>query len=142
MGAPMRPSAPREADRPVGELLRDLGDEIATLVRQEISLAQIELTEKAKPVAASASLFGATALLALGAFGALTACFIAALALELEVWVASLIVAVVYGIIALALLYAGRKKLREAGSLVPEQTTQTIKEDIEWAKTRAKSGAR
>jgi uncharacterized membrane protein YqjE len=138
----MRPSAPREADRPVGELLRELGDEIATLVRQEISLAQIELTEKAKPAVASASLFGATAMLALGAFGALTACFIAALALVLEVWVAALIVAVVYSIIALALMYAGRKKLREAGSLVPEQTTQTIKEDIEWAKTRAKYGAR
>ena len=142
MGASMRPSAPREADRPVGELLRELGDEIATLVRQEISLAQIELTEKAKPAVASASLFGATAMLALGAFGALTACFIAALALVLEVWVAALIVAVVYSIIALALMYAGRKKLREAGSLVPEQTTQTIKKDIEWAKTRAKSGTR
>lgn len=138
----MRPDAPREADRPIGELLRELGDEISTLVRAEVALAKVEITEKAKPVVATAGMFGGTALLGLGAFGALTTCFIAALSLVLEVWVAALIVAVVYGIAAYVLVEAGKKKLKEAAPLVPTQTAQTVKEDIEWAKTRAKSGVR
>ena len=138
----MRPDAPREADRPIGELLRELGDEISTLVRQEIALAKVEIAEKTKPVVASAGMFGGTALLSLGAFGALTAFLIALIALWVPVWAAALIVTVVYGIIAFVLAQTGKKKLHEAAPLVPEQTAQTVKEDIEWAKTRAKSGAR
>ncbi|MBV8299700.1 MAG: phage holin family protein [Candidatus Eremiobacteraeota bacterium] len=138
----MRPDAPSEADRPIGELLRELGDEISTLVRAEIALAKAELAEKVKPAAASAGMFGGTALLGLGAFGAATAFLIALIALALPVWAAALVVAVVYGAVALVLAQTGKKKLQEAAPLVPEQTAQTVKEDIEWAKTRMKSGAR
>jgi uncharacterized membrane protein YqjE len=138
----MRPDAPREADRPIGELLRELGDEISTLVRQEIALAKVEIAEKTKPAVASAGMFGGTALLGLGAFGALTTFLIALIALWVPVWASALIVTVVYGIVAFVLAQTGKKKLHEAAPLVPEQTAQTVKEDIEWAKTRAKSGAR
>jgi uncharacterized membrane protein YqjE len=138
----MRPDAPREADRPIGELLRELGDEISTLVRQEIALAKVEIAEKTKPAIASAGMFGGTALLSLGAFGALTAFLIALIALWVPVWASALIVTVLYGAIAFVLAQTGKKKLHEAAPLVPEQTAQTVKEDIEWAKTRAKSGAR
>ncbi|BDE06423.1 membrane protein [Vulcanimicrobium alpinum] len=138
----MRPDAPREADRPIGELLRELGDEIATLVRAEIALARAEMAEKAKPAVASAGMFGGSALLALGAFGAFTTFLIAVLALALQVWAAALIVTVIYGVIAFAFAQSGKHKLEEATPLVPEQTAQTVKEDIEWAKTRAQSGMR
>jgi uncharacterized membrane protein YqjE len=138
----MRPDAPREADRPIGELLRELGDEISTLVRQEIALAKVEIAEKTKPAVASAGMFGGTALLGLGAFGALTTFLIALIALWVPVWASALIVTAVYGIAAFVLAQTGKKKLHEAAPLIPEQTAQTVKEDIEWAKTRAKSGAR
>jgi uncharacterized membrane protein YqjE len=138
----MQPDAPREADRPIPVLLRELGDEIATLVRQEFELAKVEIAEKAKPAAVSVGMFGGTALFALGAFGALTTFLIALIALALPVWTAALIVTIVYGIVAGVLAMTGKKKLQEAAPLVPEQTAQTVKEDIEWAKTRAKSGAR
>lgn len=138
----MRPDAPREADRPIGELLRELGDEISTLVRQEIALAKVEIAEKTKPAIASAGMFGGTALLGLGAFGAATAFLIAGIAVWLPVWAAALIVTVVYGIVAFVLAQTGKKKLQEAAPLVPEQAAQSVKEDIEWAKTRAKSGVR
>ena len=138
----MRPDAPREADRPIGELLRELGDEISTLVRQEIALAKVEIAEKVKPAAVSVGMFGGTALFALGAFGALTTFLIALIALVLPVWAAALIVTAVYGIVAGVLAMTGKKKFQEATPLIPEQTAQTVKEDIEWAKTRAKSGAR
>jgi len=138
----MRPDAPREADRPIGQLLRELGDEISTLVRAEIALAKAEIAEKVKPAAASAGMFGGTALFGLGAFGAATAFLIALIALALPVWAAALIVTVVYGVVALVLAQTGKKKMQEAAPLVPEQTAQSVKEDIEWAKTRMKSGAR
>ena len=138
----MRPDAPREADRPIGELLRELGDEISTLVHQEIALAKVEITEKIKPAAAGAGMFGGTAVFGLGAFGALTAFLIALIALALPVWASALIVTVVYAIVAGVLAMTGKKKMQEAAPLIPEQTAQTVKEDIEWAKTRAKSGAR
>jgi len=138
----MQADAPSGADRPIGELLRELGDEISTLVRQELALARAEITEKSKPAVASAGMFGGTALFGLGAFGALTATLIAALALALPVWIAALIVTIVYGAIAGVLAMTGKKKLQEATPLIPEQTAETVKEDIEWAKIRAKSGAR
>jgi uncharacterized membrane protein YqjE len=138
----MRPDAPREADRPIGELLRELGDEISTLVRQEIALAKVEIAEKTKPAVASAGMFGGTALLGLGAFGAVTTFLIALIALWVPVWASALIVTALYGAAAFVLAQTGKKKLHEAAPLIPEQTAQTVKEDIEWAKTRAKSGAR
>jgi uncharacterized membrane protein YqjE len=138
----MRPDAPRDADRPIAELLRDLGDELSTLVRSEIALAKVEIAEKAKPAIASAGMFGGTALLGLGAFGAFTTALIALFALIVPVWIAASIVTVVYGAIALVFAQSGKKKLQEAAPLIPEQTAQTVKEDIEWAKTRAKSVAR
>jgi Zn-dependent membrane protease YugP len=139
----MQPDAPREADRPFPVLLRELGDEIGTLVRQEIALAKVELTEKLKPAEAAAGMFSATLVLVLGAFGALTTFLIAGIAaLGLAVWLSALIVTVVYGAAAFVLAQTGKKKMQEAAPLVPEQTAQTVKEDIEWAKTRAKSGAR
>jgi len=88
-------------------------------------------------------MFAGTALFGLGAFGAATAFLIAGIvALGLELWAAALIVTVTYGIVALVLLSIGRRRLRAAGPLYPEQTAQTVKEDIEWAKTRARSATR
>lgn len=126
----------------IPDLLRELSNETATLVRQELELAKAELTEKSRPAIASAGMFGATAVLGLGAFGALTAALIALLALAVEVWIAALIVAVVYGIAAFVLAQAGKKKLQEVAPLVPEQAAQSVREDIEWAKTRAKSAGK
>ena len=138
----MRPDAPREADKSVPELLRELGDELGTLVRQEIALAKAELSQKAVPVAASAGMFGGGALLGLGAFGAITTALIAALALAMPLWLAALVVAVIYGVIAGVMAMTGKKTLQQAAPLAPEQTAESVKEDIEWVKTRAKSGAR
>jgi len=138
----MRSDAPAEAAKSVPELLRDLGDEMAQLVRAEIALAKAELLEKSKPAAASAGMFGTGAVLGLGAFGAFTTFLIAVLALAMPVWLSALLVAIVYGAVAGVLAVTAKKKLQEAVPLVPEQTAQTVKEDIEWVKTRAQSGLR
>jgi tetrahydromethanopterin S-methyltransferase subunit C len=125
---------------PAGELVKELADEVSGLVKAELELARAELTEKGKRAGIGIGELGAAGLVGLYALGALTACFIAALAaLGAPVWAAALIVAIVYAVIALVLYLVGRQQLQRGLPPTPERTQQTIKEDIEWAKTRTPS---
>jgi uncharacterized membrane protein YqjE len=123
-----------------GELLKELSDHTTTLVRQEIELAKAELGEKGKKAGLGAGMFGGAGLFGVFAFAALTTCIIVALDSAMPLWLAALIVAVVYGAIAAVLALQGRNKVQEAGPPVPEQATESVKEDVQWAKTQAKSG--
>ena len=127
-------------ERPTADLLKELSDHTTTLVKQEIDLAKAELSEKGKKAGLGAGMFGGAGLFGVFAFAALTTCIIAALESPLNLWLAALIVAVVYAAVAGVLALQGRKKVKEAGPPVPEQTTESVKEDVQWAKTRAKSG--
>jgi uncharacterized membrane protein YqjE len=123
-----------------GELLRELSDHTTTLVRQEIELAKAELGEKGKKAGLGAGMFGGAGLFGVFALAALTTCIIVALDSAMPLWLAALIVAVVYGAIGAVLALQGRTKVQEAGPPVPEQATESVKEDVQWAKTQAKSG--
>lgn len=128
---------PPQADQSLPDLLRQLSEQTQTLVRQELALAKAEMTQKGKQAGLGASLFGGAGVVGLGAFGALTACLIALLATALDhVWLAALIVAIVYGVIAAVLAKRGREEIQEAVPVAPEQTIETLKEDAQWAKTR------
>jgi len=127
-------------DRPTGELLKDLSDHTTTLVKQEMELAKAELQEKGKQAGLGAGMFGGAGLFGLGAFAALTACLIAALNQAMEIWLAALVVAVAYAVIAAVLAITGKQKVKQAVPPVPEQAKDSVKEDIEWAKTQARSG--
>jgi tetrahydromethanopterin S-methyltransferase subunit G len=127
-------------ERPAGELLKDLSQQTGTLVRQEVELAKAELAQKGKQLGAGAGLVVGAAVVALLALGALTACLIAALASAMPKWLAGLILAVVYAAIAAALAVVGRGRIQKAAPPAPEQTIETVKEDVQWAKTRARSG--
>jgi uncharacterized membrane protein YqjE len=137
-------TAPREnelRDRPTGELLKELSDQTTTLAKQEVELAKAELTEKGKQAGKGAGMFGGAGLFGVTAFLALTACVIALLATALDhVWLAALIVAVVYAAVAGVLAITGKQKVQEAAPPVPEQAKESVKEDVQWAKTQAKSG--
>jgi uncharacterized membrane protein YqjE len=122
-----------------GELVKQLSEQTSTLVRQEIELAKAELAEKAKATGIGAGMFGGAGLLGLLALGALTACFILALDKGMASWLAALIVAAVYGAAAGVLALAGRDRVKEGMPPAPEQTIESVKEDVQWAKTRAKS---
>ena len=127
-------------DRPVGELLRQLAQETTTLVRQELELAKAEVSQKGKKAGLGIGILGAAGVVALLALGALTAFFILALDGVMPAWLAALIVALVYGAIAGVLALVGRERVQEVGKPIPEQTVETVKEDVEWAKTHGKSG--
>ena len=137
-------TAPREnelRDRPTGELLKELSDQTTTLAKQEVELAKAELTEKGKQAGKGAGMFGGAGLFGVTAFLALTACVIALLATALDhVWLAALIVAVVYAAVAGVLAITGKQKVQEAAPPVPEQAKESVKEDVQWANTQAKSG--
>jgi uncharacterized membrane protein YqjE len=138
-----RPGGPGDSDdlreRSTGELLKQLSEQTTQLVHQELELAKAELQQKGKQAGAGAGMFGGAGALGLAALGALTACFILALNAVMPAWLAALIVAVVYGIIAFVLVKQGQAKLKAAGPPVPEQTIETVKEDVEWAKTQMRS---
>ena len=130
-------------ERSVSDLLKQLSQETSTLVKQELDLAKAEMTEKGRQAGLGAGFLGGGALLCLGAFGAFTAFLVALLQTALDhTWPAALIVAAVYGAIAGALAMRGKSKLQEAVPPVPEQTVETLKEDVEWAKTPTRSVAR
>ncbi|MBV9816814.1 MAG: phage holin family protein [Solirubrobacterales bacterium] len=126
-----------DADRPVGDLLRELSEQTTTLVAQELALAQAEMTEKAKRGAIGAGMFGGAAVVGLYALGALIAAVIVLLGTALAAWLAAVIVAVGLGLVAGVSALMGRSQVARATPPVPEQATESVKEDVEWAKTRA-----
>ena len=126
-------------DRPIGDLVRQLSDQTTTLVRQEIELAKAEMTAKGKQVGMGAGAFGGAGLFGLYAVGAITACLILALSTAVAGWLAALIVGVVYAAIAGVLALSGKKKMQAGAPPVPERAISSTKEDVEWAKTRAKT---
>jgi len=128
--------------QPVGELVKQLSEQTTTLVRQEMELAKTELTERGKAAGAGAGLLGGGGLIGLLAAGALTAFLILLLAEAMDAWLAALIVALVYGAGAALLALSGRARLRESMPPAPEQTVESVKEDVKWAKTRATSARR
>ena len=129
-------------DRPIGDLLKQLSEETTTLVRQELDLAKAEVAEKGKKAGTGAGMFGGAGVAALLGLGALTAALIAALDLAMATWLAALIVGLIWLAVAGVLALQGKNKVQEATPPVPEQATESVKEDVEWAKTRAKSARR
>jgi len=128
-------------EQSVGELLKQLSQETTTLVRKELELAKAEVTEKGKQAGTGVGMFGGAGVAGLLALGALTACLIALLATFMETWIAALIVTVLWAAVAGVLALVGRNKVQEATPPAP-QTVETIKEDVQWAKTQRPSAGR
>jgi uncharacterized membrane protein YqjE len=129
----------RLREQSMGELFKQLSEELSTLVRQELRLAQAEMTEKGKRAGIGAGMFGGAGVLGLVALITLSACLVAALSEAMHVWLAALIVTAVWAAIAGVLALQGREKIQQATPPVPEQTVETVKEDVTWAKTQLPS---
>jgi uncharacterized membrane protein YqjE len=125
-----------------GELVKQLSEQTTTLVRKEIELAKAELSAKGKVAGEGAGMFGGAAVVGLLALGVLTAMIVALLDKAMDFWIAALIVAVVYGAIAAVLAVTGRDRVKKGMPPAPEQTVETVKEDVQWAKSQAKSARR
>jgi uncharacterized membrane protein YqjE len=129
-------------DSSTGQLIRQLSEQSSQLIRQELELAKAELVEKGKTAGKGAGLLGGAGLAGVLALGALTACLILLLAEGMDAWLAALIVTVVYAAVAAVLALVGRNRMRESMPPAPEETVESVKEDVQWAKTRARSARR
>jgi uncharacterized membrane protein YqjE len=129
----------RMRDRSTGELFKQLSEQTSTLVRQEVELAKLELTEKGKQAGIGAGMFGGAGLVATLGLAALTAAAIAGLSEAMDVWLAALIVGVVHLAVGGVLALLGRNRVQQGMPPKPEQTVETVKEDVQWAKNQAKS---
>jgi len=126
---------PDVTDQSVGDLLGRVTSDLSTLMRQEVELAKVEIKEEAtKAGKASGTLVGA------GLVGYLVLVFLSlgvmfGLDQVLPIGWAAVITAVLLGIVAAVLFVLGRKQLQQVNPK-PEQTVETLKEDVQWAKNR------
>jgi uncharacterized membrane protein YqjE len=126
--------------RSIAELTKELTEQTSRLAQKEIELAKVELAAKGKQAGIGLGAFGGAGLVAVLALGALVATVILLLATAMTAWLAALIVTVVLAAIAGALALVGKSKVAAAGSPVPEQAMETVKADVQEAKTRAQEG--
>jgi len=129
-------------ERSIGELFGKLSAETSELIRQEMELARAELTAKGKEAGKGAGLFGGAGAVGLLAAGAITAGIILLLDLAIAAWLAAIIVGLLYAGIAAVLALQRRDRLKRATPFFSNDTVATVKEDVAWAKTRARSAQR
>jgi len=128
------PPAQHLQDRPVGQLVSDLTEQITRLVRDEMRLAAAELQQKGKRLGVGAGLLGGAGVLAFYGGAALVAALILGLATLLVPWLAALIVGVAVLGVAGGLALVGKKQAQRAGSLVPAEAAASVKADINTIK--------
>jgi hypothetical protein len=126
-------------DRPLGEVAKNLTSDVSLLVRQEIELAKAEMGQKARTAALGIGMFGGAGIVALCAAGALTAFAVLVFSIFLPEWAAALIIGAVLAALAVELVRQGKQRVADAGKPIPDQTIETVKEDVEWTKNRASS---
>jgi uncharacterized membrane protein YqjE len=124
-------------ERPVGQLVHDLSQQTATLVRQELRLAQLEMQEKGKKAGVGLGLFGGAGAIAFYGLGVLIAAAVLALDTAMAAWLAAVIVAVVLFAIAGVAALLGKKEVQEAGPPVPEQAISSTQQDVQAIKDRS-----
>jgi uncharacterized membrane protein YqjE len=131
---PGRPEPSTTPDTSTGELVSRLSQEVSELVRNELKLAQVEVSAKAKKAGIGAGLFGAAGIVTLYAGGVLIATAILALALVMDAWLAALIVGVVLLAVAGVAALLGKKEVEQAAPPVPTETVDSVKRDVEAVK--------
>jgi Flp pilus assembly protein TadB len=118
-------------NRSTAELVRIASEQISTLVRDELRLAQLELARKGKHAGIGIGLFSGAGMFVFYATGALVATAILALALVVDAWLAALIVAVVLLLVAGIMALVGNRQVKKAGPPVPQAAVDSVKVDIE-----------
>ncbi len=126
--------------QPTGELVSQLSEQVSTLVRDELTLARLEMVEKGKRAGVGAGLLGGAGVVALYGVGALLVAAGAALALVMPVWLAALIVTVVVFAIAGVAALIGKKQVQQALPPEPEEAMASGKRDVDTVKTAIKEG--
>ncbi|HWD64992.1 MAG TPA: phage holin family protein [Solirubrobacteraceae bacterium] len=124
----------------VAELVKRLTEQTSRLAHQEVELAKAELALKGKRAGLGAGMFGGAGVFGAYALGALATAAILGLAQGVASWLAALIVAGVLALVAGVVALIGARKVKQAVPPIPEQTVETVREDLEYAKAKAQAG--
>jgi hypothetical protein len=135
------PTDDKRKNASTSELIKELSREVSQLVREEIALAKAEMTQKGKHAGIGAGMLSGAAVLALAAVGGSMAFLILVLDSWMPGWLAALIVTVVYAAAAAVLGLRGKERISDATPPAPTQTIESVKEDVQWAKTHATSNS-
>jgi uncharacterized membrane protein YqjE len=125
-------------ERSTGELVRQVAEQVSTLVRDELKLAQLEMTRKAKKAGSGAGLLGGGGLIALYGVACLIACAIIAISHALPAWLSALIVGVFLLLIAAVAAAMGRKRMKQATPPVPAEAVESVKTDVAEVRERVR----
>lgn len=129
------PTEPKAPEKSLGQLFSELTSDLSTLMRKEVELAKVETKEEVSRAGKAGGMLGGGAFA--GYFALLFLSF--ALAWLLDEWmhtaVAFLIVGLLYAVVAAVLVVRGRARLQNVNP-VPQQTVETLKEDVQWAKAQ------
>jgi cytochrome c biogenesis protein CcdA len=117
----------------IAEVVRAIAADLSLLVRQQIELAKQEMSEAAKARARGVGAFVAAGVLSLFVVGFLGMTLAAALAIVLPDWLAYLIVAGSFLLIAIVAVLLGSASMKTPRATA-DRTKETLKEDVEWAK--------
>lgn len=135
---PVGAQAGADEPRSVGDIVGDVARDLSTLVRQELALAKSEVKTEATKAGKGAGLLGGAGVAGHLFLVFISLFFVFLLGRVMDLDWASLIVALVWAVAAAVLASAGRKKLKQVDPSL-EATTQTLKEDAQWASTRKSS---
>jgi MFS family permease len=124
-------------DASIGELVQRLSQQTATLVRQEMHLAQAELKQKGKRAGIGAGLFGAAGVVALATFGAFVAGLILLIGEAVDMWISAFIVTAGLGLVAGVLALVGKGQVEQATPPKPEAAIESVQADVAEIKERA-----
>jgi hypothetical protein len=122
-------------ERSLGDLFSELASETSTLVRQEVALAQTELTQKATAVGKNVGFLVVGGAVGYAALLAVIAALIIGLANFIPAWASALIVGAVVGVVAYLLISSALAALKKT-DLTPRETVETLKEDAQWLKNQ------
>jgi hypothetical protein len=125
-------------ERSTGDLVKQMSEQVSTLVRDELKLAQLEMTRKGKQAGIGVGMFGGSGILALYGLACLIACAVIGISRELAPWLSALVVGVallaVGGIAALV----GKSRLQKATPPVPQEAVRSVKTDVDEIKERTR----
>ena len=130
------PSPPPQ-ESSAADLLKQVSEQTQRLIRQELALARLELTDKAKHAGIGVGMLVGAGLVAFFAAGILVATLVLVLATAVDAWLAALIVAVALLALAGLLAVLGKGQLERATPPAPEQTIESVKTDVEEVRSHA-----
>ena len=125
-----------DQEHSAGELVKMMSEQVSTLIRDELKLAQLEMTSKGKQAALGAGLFGASGVVAIYGVGCLLACAIIAISGVVAAWLAALIVGAALLAAAGGAALVGKQRLQRATPPVPGEAVASVKADVEEIKER------